>query len=198
MVFFTSNLGYSDAMQRAAPIGYGDSGDRAEAAGREVAQDLRRALRPEFVNRVRMIHFRSLGRDSAERILTLEFDRIARRYRDVHGVELRLAASAREAFLERGFSPKFGARHMAAMLEQVCNVEIARRIRRDDRREESDREQVVAWLRRVRSSGKPIDLDEVRQRVVATTRARLDYDTLEIALEDGAFAYRPVRTGNEP
>ncbi len=198
MVFFTSNLGYSDAMQRSAPIGYGDADDRADAASREVAQDLRRALRPEFVNRVRMIHFRSLGRESAERILDLEFDRIARRYRDVHGVELRLAASAREAFLERGFSPQFGARHMAAMLEQVCNVEIARRIRRDDRREDSDREQVVAWLRRVRSSGEPVDLDEVRQRVVATTRASLDYDTLEIAFEDDAFVYRPVPTGDDP
>ena len=197
MVFFTSNLGYSEAMQRTAPIGYGDADERAIVASRGVAQDLRRALRPEFVNRVRMIHFQPLGHVSAVRILALEFDRIARRYRDVHGVELRLADSARDAFLERGFSPRFGARHMAAMLEQVCNVEIARRIRRDDRREESDREHVVAWLRRVRSSGNPVDLDEVRQRVVATTRASLDYDTLEIVFEDGKFEYLPVRTGTD-
>ena len=61
-----------------------------------------------------------------------------------------------------------------------------------------DREQVVAWLRRVRSSGEPVDLDEVRQRVVATTRASLDYDTLEIAFEDDAFVYRPVPTGDDP
>ena len=192
MVFFTSNLGYSNAMQGTAPIGYGDAGERAIAASHDVAQDLRRALRPEFLNRVRLIHFRPLGRESAARLLDLEFDRIARRYRDVHGIELRLAESAREAFLERGFSPRFGARHMAAMLEQICNVEISRRIRRDDRRLESDREQVVAWLRRVRSSGEPVDLDEVRKRVVATTRVSLDYDALEIVFEDGAFEYLPV------
>jgi ATP-dependent Clp protease ATP-binding subunit ClpA len=192
IVFFTSNLGYSDAMQRSAPIGYGDEEARAGAVGREIAQDLRRALKPEFVNRVRLIHFEPLGRASAERILDLELERIGRRYREVHGIGLRLAPSAREEFLRRGFSPRHGARHMASLLEQVCNVEVARRIRRDDRREERDRDSLVAWLRDLRASGEDVPLEEVRRRVLEGTRVVLDYATIEVAFEDDAFRYRPV------
>ncbi len=53
IVFFTSNLGYSDLQQRAAPIGYGDDATRWAGADADVRSDLRRALSPEFMNRVR-------------------------------------------------------------------------------------------------------------------------------------------------
>jgi len=195
MVFFTSNLGYSDAMQRASPIGYGDADAREGHAGREIAQDLRRALKPEFLNRLRMIHFHPLGRDSAERILDLEIARIARRYADVHGVTVELAPSAREELLRRGFSPRYGARHMAATLERACNVEIARRILRDDRRDDRDRAGVLAWLRSIREGGTAHDLDEVRRRVLDSARARLDYDVLRVEFVDGRFEYVPVSSG---
>ena len=58
MVFFTSNLGYSDAQQGARPIGYTD-----EAAQREADQDgvvrrvMRRPSSRSFINRVRTVHF---------------------------------------------------------------------------------------------------------------------------------------------
>ena len=33
-------------------------------------------------------------------------------------------------------------------------------------------------------------IQDLRRKIVDTTRASLDYDTLEIAFEDGAFEYR--------
>jgi MoxR-like ATPase len=134
LVFFTSNLGYSEAQQKGSPIGYGDDDARRALADADVRTDLRRALSPEFMNRVRMIHFGRLTTASAERILDLELESIARRYRDVHELELRLDPTARLELLARGFSPSLGARRLAATLESVCNVAISRRIRRDDRR----------------------------------------------------------------
>jgi ATP-dependent Clp protease ATP-binding subunit ClpA len=134
IVFFTSNLGYSEREQRTAPIGYGDDAARHAGADADVRSDLRRALSPEFMNRVRMIHFARLTTASAERILDLEFARIARRYAEVHELNLVLDPSARRELLARGFSPAFGARRLAATLESVCNVAISQRIRRDDRR----------------------------------------------------------------
>ena len=47
-------------------------------------------------------------------------------------LELELTPAAREELIERGFSPDFGARHLASILERVCNVEIAKKLRRDD------------------------------------------------------------------
>jgi ATP-dependent Clp protease ATP-binding subunit ClpA len=194
IVFFTSNLGYSEIQQRTAPIGYGDDASRWAGADADVRSDLRRALSPEFMNRVRMIHFSRLTPTSAERILDLEFERIARRYREVHDLDLVLDPSARRELLARGFSPAFGARRLASTLESVCNVAISQRIRRDDRRGAKDSDALVAWLRDLRDGSRPFDPNEVRREVLAQVRARLDYATLRISFKDGAFAYEAEGT----
>ena len=189
LVFFTSNLGYSELQQRSAPIGYGDDASRWAGADADVRSDLRRSLSPEFMNRVRMIHFSRLTPVSAERILDLEFERIARRYLEVHDLELVLDPSARRELLARGFSPVFGARRLAATLEGVCNVAISQRIRLDDRRETKDSQALIAWLRGLRDGSSPFDPNEVRREVLAQVRARLDYTALKIRFADGAFVY---------
>ena len=197
IVFFTSNLGYSEQQQRAAPIGFGDEEAREELAGRDVAADLKRALSPEFVNRLRMIHFERLSRASADRILDLELDRIARRWREVHGLRVELDRSAREELLARGFSPLFGARHLAAVLENVCNVEIAKKIRRDDRRGAADRDALVRWIRSLREGTSGFDPEEVRRRVHGSVRADVGYDGLRIVWDGRSFGYVPADSAEE-
>jgi len=191
LVFFTSNLGYSDARQRSAPIGYADDDARRQTADADVRTELRRALPPEFVNRVRLIHFNRLSESSAERILDLEFERIARRYREVHDLEVLLDADARDELLRRGFSPVHGARRLAATLESVCNVAISQRIRRDDRRRSTDRDAVVARLRELREGKRAFDPNAIRREVLAQVRADLGYTRLRIAFGDGMFRYEP-------
>jgi ATP-dependent Clp protease ATP-binding subunit ClpA len=191
IVFFTSNLGYSDVQQRAAPIGYGGEAGQWAAVDADVRTNLRRALSPEFMNRVRLIHFNRLTQASAERILDLEFERIARRYREVHELDLVLDGSGRRELLARGFSPAFGARRLAATLESVCNVAISQRIREDDHRGPKDSDALIAWLRDLREGARPFDPNEVRREVLAQVRARLDYATLRIAFRDGVFVYEP-------
>jgi MoxR-like ATPase len=191
IVFFTSNLGYSDREHRGAQIGYGDEAAQWAGAQADVRSDLRRALSPEFMNRVRMIHFARLTTASSERILDLEFTRIARRYLEVHDLTLVLDPAARKELLARGFSPAFGARRLAATLEGVCNVAISQRIRRDDRRGPQDSEALVSWLRDLRRGARPFDPNEVRREVLAQVRARLDYRVLRIGYKDGAFVYEP-------
>jgi hypothetical protein len=137
------------------------------------------------------VHFQRLRRASAERILLLEFRKIARRYQDVHGLELRLDDSARDELLRIGFSPVYGARPLASVLENVCNVEISKRIRLDDRAERGERDAVVTWLREMREGGRAFDANEVRRRVLDTVRARVGYGVLTIRHRDGAFEYVP-------
>jgi ATP-dependent Clp protease ATP-binding subunit ClpA len=191
MLFFTSNLGYSDAQQRSAPIGYRDELARGEATDTDIRRDLRRALKPEFVNRVRLVHFNRLTRASAERILDLELNKIVRRYRELHGLEIVLDDSAREELIRRGFSPVFGARHLAKTLDAVCNVEVAKRIRRDDASTSEDREELIAWLREMRAGDRPFAAEEVRRRVLEQAGARLAYERLRVVFVDGEFEFRP-------
>jgi hypothetical protein len=143
------------------------------------------------MNRVRMIHFGRLTAASAERILDLEIERIARRYREVHDLELRLDPSGRREILARGFSPSFGARRLAATLESVCNVAISQRIRRDDRRGATDGEALLDRLRALRRDARPFDPNELRGDVLSHVRARLDYAAIRIAFREGAFVYEP-------
>jgi hypothetical protein len=196
LIFFTSNLGYSDAQERAAPIGYGDDEARLASADRDVRTTLKRALSPEFVNRIRLIHFGRLTPASAEKILDLELAAIARRYEEVHGLALLLDASARRELLRRGFSPAHGARHLRATLEQVCNVAVSHRIRQDARETPADQHTLLARLRELREGTGPFDANALRREVLDAVRARLDYAVLRIAFEDGAFVYRPERTSS--
>jgi ATP-dependent Clp protease ATP-binding subunit ClpA len=161
----------------------------------EVRRELRGKLPPEFVNRVRIIHFDRLTRSSAERILDLELERIARRYREIHGVRLELDAAARAELLRRGVSPLYGARHLASTLEAICNIEIAKKVRQDDTSAESDRRGLIDWLREMRSGKRVFDAEQVRRRVLDLARARLDYDTLRVVFRDGRFDYVPERPG---
>jgi hypothetical protein len=139
-----------------------------------------------------MIHFDRLTPLSAERIVDLEFAKLARRYRDIHGIEVVLTRSARAELIRRGFSPVFGARHLAAVLDSVCNVEVAKRLPRGPHLTDGGSAEILAWLREIRAGTRPFDAGEVRRRVLERTRARTGYSTLEIDYADGAFGYHPV------
>lgn len=192
MIFFTSNLGYSDAQQEAATVGFVDGEQRETVEAQDIRRELRRALKPEFVNRVRLIHLERLKHESAERILGLEFDKIARRYKEVHELRLTLDADARAELIRRGFSHTFGARRLGATLESVCNVEIAKKIRNEDGASNDDRAKLIDWLREVRDGQRPYDAEEVRRRVLDLARVQPGYRGLSIGFDGEDFTYVPV------
>ena len=97
-----------------------------------------------------------------------------------------------------GLSPVFGARHLSSVLESICNVAIARKIRADDRSTEGDRDLLVTWLREMRAGSRPFHAEQVRARVRELASTRLDYDTLRVVFEDDEFAYIPSRSGELP
>ena len=192
LIFFTSNLGYSDVQQDAATVGFMDGEQRETVVAQDVRRDLRRRLKPEFVNRVRLIHLERLKLESAQRILELEFDKITGRYQDVHGLQLRLDSNAREELIRRGFSDAFGARRLGATLESVCNVEIAKKIRVEDRASSADRTQLIDWLREIRAGQRAYNAEDVRQRVMDLARMKPGYDALSIGYDGEDFTYTPV------
>jgi ATP-dependent Clp protease ATP-binding subunit ClpA len=191
LIFFTSNLGYSDQQQDASMVGFVDREQRAAIASSDIRRELRRALKPEFVNRVRLLHFDRLTVESAEHILDLEFGKIARRYEQMHEIRLKLEDSARQELVRRGFSSAYGARRLAATLESICNVEIAKKIRSEDRSNDEDRSRLIQWIREVRDGSRHYDVDEVRRRVTELARLKPGYSELSIRFEGDEFHYDP-------
>ncbi|MBP7148854.1 MAG: ATP-dependent Clp protease ATP-binding subunit [Acidobacteria bacterium] len=190
LIFFTSNIGHEEGSEGAHPIGFGGL-EIAEAAYRsELSRSLRRSLSPEFINRTKIVRFRHLPRSSAERIVGLEFDKIAARYREMHGLELELTPAARDLLLELGYSYEYGARHVAAVLHRTCNVEIGKMIRRDEGRPERHLGELLALLRGARASGAELEPAELERRVLEEARARVVYRRIVVDAEDGKLVYR--------
>lgn len=192
MLIFTSNIGYSDLKRQAAPIGYGDQASQDRQEARDVRRALRRTLSPEFVNRLQPIHFDHLGPESLERIFDLELERIARRFRDIHDLEVEVTPSARAELLRRGTSQDHGARHLRARMETLINVEISRRIKADERRKRTGHTRTLKYLRDLKTGERPFDLDEVRARVMSVAKARVSYHRFRVDLKEDAFIYEGV------
>ncbi len=100
--------------------------------------------------------------------------------------------AAQAEILSRGTSHDHGARHLRARMETLVNVEVSRRLKADDRRQENGHHETLAYLRSLKSGERPFDLDEVRQRVMGEARAQVAYRLFDIDYRDGAFVYRGV------
>lgn len=189
ILFFTSNIGYSEAVQRGVPIGYRGDESKEAFERSEVDRGLRQALSAEFVNRLRIIRFEHLSRASIEKIFDLEFGKVRGRFREIHGIDLVVAPAGREEILSRGYSAEFGARHLAGVINQVANVEVSKRLKRDDKAGNRASGEILDYLRTIRSKQRAFDPRDVRARVLEAARVRVSYSSITIDFQDGAFAY---------
>jgi ATP-dependent Clp protease ATP-binding subunit ClpC len=192
MLVYTSNLGYSRLQQSSDPIGFGTTDARAEFQRRELLGDLKRELSPEFINRLQIVHFNPLSQNSIDRIFDLELERIAARYRRFHHLEISVTKASRQALLARGYSPEYGARHLARVLNEVCNVAISKKLRRDASRDEAEDEasSLISYIQEARREERTADFEMLQRRVLARARARVPYRRVVVDHSNGRFAYR--------
>ena len=182
-IFFTSNLG----IQRRAAAEARRSGTATTRRAGPTRSDRGRAVRtaarlaPEFMNRVRMIHFEPAHADERG---AHPRPRAGARSRGAtpRSTRSRLVVepSAREEIIRRGFSPSYGARHLAAVLESACNVEVAQKQIRQDDRAPGDGEvggRALAAGTELRAGRAVRALRRWRGGLAEFARARLDYDT---------------------
>lgn len=187
---FTSNLGYSFQDMTAETIGY-RAGARDRRRERETVadRDLKKSLSPEFLARLRTVRFQPLSRKSMEAILDLELSHILERFRALHGLEIRLTDSARRRLLELGFSETQGARHLSAVVRRYCNVEVSRRIKKDELHGAQARGGTIEYLREIRRGDRAFEALTVERMVIELARVRLPYSRLTIDERDGEFHY---------
>jgi ATP-dependent Clp protease ATP-binding subunit ClpC len=93
-----------------------EEGEEAQKKARAL-EGLRRAFRPEFINRIdQIVVFHSLGRDELRRIVDLLLEQSAIRLREQQ-IELSFGDDLREFLMRVGFDPEFGARPLRRAIQ---------------------------------------------------------------------------------
>ena len=118
LVIMTSNLGTSEAGRRSA--GFVTDSAQSKNAGlrASVSEALRRAFRPEFLNRLDdTIVFEPLTSEQVREIVDLMLHDLQARL-DEHGVSIALTDAAKDWLAEVGFDRTYGARPLRRAIEQ--------------------------------------------------------------------------------
>ncbi len=120
VIIMTSNLGSRHLLE-------GVTGDTIPESVREsVLADLRRAFRPEFLNRVdETLLFKPLSLAEITSIVDLLLAALNRRLAE-RRVTVALDAAAREWVAEKGYDPVFGARPLRRFLQRHLETRLAR------------------------------------------------------------------------
>ena len=109
VLVMTSNLG-SEAIQGMADADF-------DGMKQAVLDIVRRHFRPEFVNRIDdLVVFHSLSKAQVGRIAELQFDLLRGRL-EQQDVSIRLAEAARNALVEEGYDPVYGARPLKRVIQ---------------------------------------------------------------------------------
>ncbi|KAA1057704.1 ATP-dependent chaperone ClpB [Azospirillum argentinense] len=121
ILIMTSNLG-ADAL---TALGEDDS---LEGARIEVMDAVRRAFRPEFLNRLDdVLIFRRLGREQMAHIVDIQLARVADRLAE-RGLSLTADDAARARLADLGWDPAFGARPLKRAVQNLVEDPIAERL----------------------------------------------------------------------
>jgi ATP-dependent Clp protease ATP-binding subunit ClpB len=120
IIIMTSNLGSRFLLE-------GVTGDTIPEGVREsVMADVRRAFRPEFLNRIdETILFKPLTLEEITRIVDLLLADLNKRLTD-RRVTVTLDAKAKEWAAEKGYDPVFGARPLKRFLQRQIETKLAR------------------------------------------------------------------------
>jgi ATP-dependent Clp protease ATP-binding subunit ClpB len=97
----------------------------AGATGDSVREVLRAHFKPEFLNRIDdIIIFRSLGKDEIAKVVDIQLA-ILRKHLDDRKITLDLTSGAREALIEEGYDPAFGARPLKRAIQSLIADKLA-------------------------------------------------------------------------
>jgi ATP-dependent Clp protease ATP-binding subunit ClpC len=129
ILIMTSNLGTSLIGKRVAP-GFMQEGDEAsyEKMKDRVMEEMKRAFRPEFINRIDdIIVFHALSLAHIQQIIRLMIDKINKQLTE-KGIELVLTPAAEAALVEKGYDPQYGARQLRRTIQKHIEDPLAEAI----------------------------------------------------------------------
>jgi ATP-dependent Clp protease ATP-binding subunit ClpC len=132
IVIMTSNIG-ADKLQKEANFGFtavdrNDFKDLEalhEANKGKVLDDLKKTMRPEFLNRIdKTIVFHSLTQKDIYKIIDLQIMELSKRLQK-HGLGVQLSTAAKQWLLDKGYDAKNGVRPMRRLIQDEVEDHIA-------------------------------------------------------------------------
>ena len=127
IIILTSNLGSTYLLEGIRP-----DGSISEEAREAVMGELRRAFRPEFLNRLdETILFRPLTKENLTGIIDLLVESLRKRLAE-QNLKLDLSDEAKALIIQRGYDPLYGARPLRRVLQSSVETLVARTILRGD------------------------------------------------------------------
>ena len=130
VVIMTSNAGSSD-LKRAAGIGFlNPKGENAkdeqhEALRSKALEGLKRAFRPEFINRIdQIVVFHALGKEELYQIVDLLLDQVRNRLSE-QKIELIVSNEVKDFLLQEGYDAEFGARPLRRAIQTYVDDALA-------------------------------------------------------------------------
>ena len=119
VIIMTSNLGSAEIAQMSEGKSDEELAKLAPEMRRVVFEELKRTLRPEFLNRIdEVVVFHSLNRQQVGRIAKLVLSDLEERLAE-RGVTLELTDAAVDALVQDGYSPTFGARPLRRTTQRI-------------------------------------------------------------------------------
>ncbi len=123
IVIMTSNIG-SHYLQQLDPT----NDAQFQMARIQVLDDVRKAFRPEFLNRLdEIIVFRPLSREQITEIVELQLRYLRERLAPMK-VTLEVTSAASEHLGREGYSPEFGARPLRRLIQRTIENALAKRL----------------------------------------------------------------------
>jgi len=132
ILIMTSNAGTSNRS-----FGIGFNNENQAALEKQVTDAVKETFRPEFLNRVdEVIVFDVLTKEQLNTIVDLMLQEVMQNTAE-KGINITVSTAAREALVEKGYSPKFGARPLRKKIQHHIEDELAERYLRGEIREGS-------------------------------------------------------------
>ena len=123
IIILTSNLGSQYLLD-----GIGEDGEISQSAKDAVMGELRRAFRPEFLNRLdETIMFHPLTKANLGGIIDIMVESLRKRLAD-RALKLDITDAAKQLIISRGYDPLYGARPLRRYLQASVETLIARTI----------------------------------------------------------------------
>jgi len=130
VIIMTSNIG-SGEIREMGPIGFSVHA-RSQGTQDEVRKTLldllRKAFRPEFLNRIDdIIVFNPLSKEHLGEIIGLQLKRVTEMLRK-RGITLALTDKARDLIMAEGYDPAYGARPMRRAVQRLVQDPLAMKL----------------------------------------------------------------------
>lgn len=128
VIIMTSNLGARHLTEKKTALGFGESSSDESAVKQRITEELKKAFKPEFLNRVDdVVIFSKLDKSEIRKIAEKLLKNLSERIKNLN-ISLEFSESAVDAISEAGFDDVYGARPLRRAIQSKIEDVLSEKI----------------------------------------------------------------------